>query len=306
MSQPVFFSVIIPTYNRAHLILHTLQTVFEQSFRDFEVIVIDNASQDGTAQLLAPFVDKGMVKLIVQGKNHERARSRNTGQQVARGQYVTFLDSDDFMYPDNLKDAYSYAVNHPDVHLFHNLYEMVDSDRKVVYQYPFKPLKNPLREIARGNFLSCIGVFIHHNIYKSVAWDETPILIGSEDYEYWLRSIAMVRTVGRIEKVNSAILHHPDRTMNQMNLEIAEKRITYLLAKIKNDPELFLCYRPYFPEMRSTLFIFLAGLAQKTDRAMTLHYLMKAFGSNWLVLKATSFYSIFFHLIAGSNRTSKR
>ncbi|CAN5523113.1 hypothetical protein BH10BAC4_BH10BAC4_05880 [soil metagenome] len=300
-NQEVFFSIIIPTYNRAGFILNTLQSVFEQSFRNFEVIVVDNASEDETVKFLEPFVQQGKLKLIVHDRNYERAKSRNTGQLQARGRYVTFLDSDDFMYPDNLRDAHDFTINNPGIRLFHNLYEMVNADRKVVYRYKFNPLDNPVREIARGNFLSCIGVFIHQDIYQSLAWDETPILVGSEDYEFSLRLIAKEKKVGRIHKVNSGILQHEDRTMNKLNFQAAEKRFDFLINKVENDPALSL-YKPYLAELKSGLFLFLAGLARKTDRKLALHYLTKAFTSNWLVLKSRGFYSIFFQLIAGFNR----
>ncbi|NOT74597.1 MAG: glycosyltransferase family 2 protein [Cyclobacteriaceae bacterium] len=304
--KEVFFSIIIPTYNRADFILNTLQTVFDQSFQDFEIIVVDNASQDNTAKLLEPYIRDGKLKLIVHDKNYERAKSRNTGQQNANGKYVTFLDSDDFMYPDNLKDAYQYAMSHPDVRLFHNLYELVDSKREVIYKYQFNSLDNPIRAIAKGNFLSCIGVFMDREIYRNISWDETPVLVGSEDYEYWLRVLASVKNVGRINKVNNGILHHAQRTMNQLDLRAAESRVEFLIRKVETDPSMNSVYKPFLGELKSGLFIFLAGLAGKTDKKLSFQYLRMAFASNWMVLKSRSFYSNFFQLLAGFNRTSKQ
>lgn len=175
-----FFSVIIPTYNRANFILKTLDTVFNQTFQDFEVIVVDDCSTDNTEALLKPLVIEGKIKYIRHEQNYERGKSRNTGMKHAQGLYATFLDSDDYLYPDNLKDAYQYAQAHPEKKIFHNLYELVNEKGEVVYRFEFKPIRNALKQITEGNFLSCAGVFIHRDIYTSIFWDENRILSGSE------------------------------------------------------------------------------------------------------------------------------
>ncbi|HWZ23211.1 MAG TPA: glycosyltransferase family 2 protein, partial [Cytophagaceae bacterium] len=88
-----FFSIVIPTYNREKCILNTLDTVFSQTFRDYEVIVVDNCSTDQTELVLSEFISSGKIKFIKHDKNYERAKSRNTGMKAARGNFLTFLDS---------------------------------------------------------------------------------------------------------------------------------------------------------------------------------------------------------------------
>src|SRR5438128_2605322 len=131
MSESPFFTIIIPTYNRAAFIEATLQSVFEQTYPHYEIIVIDNCSTDNTEELLQPFLQAGQIQFIKHEENYERARSRNTGMEAARGDFVTFLDSDDFMYPNNLADAAQYALSNPECKCFHNLYELVDAQRNV-------------------------------------------------------------------------------------------------------------------------------------------------------------------------------
>ena len=93
------FSIIIPTYNRADLIMETINSVFAQSYTNYEILVVDNCSTDNTALLLQPLIDENKIKFIKHDRNYERSRSRNTGMENATGDYLTFLDSDDFMYP---------------------------------------------------------------------------------------------------------------------------------------------------------------------------------------------------------------
>lgn len=92
----VFFSVIIPTFNRAPLIETTLISVFKQSFTDWEIIVIDDGSTDKTIDVLKQYSDK--IK-ILQQENQGPGAARNLGIERAQGEYIVFLDSDDIWFP---------------------------------------------------------------------------------------------------------------------------------------------------------------------------------------------------------------
>ncbi len=92
----VFFSVVMPVFNRANLISATLDSVFNQKFDDWEVIVIDDGSTDNTLNVLAKYHNR--IK-VLQQKNQGPGKARNLGIQKAQGQYVAFLDSDDIWFP---------------------------------------------------------------------------------------------------------------------------------------------------------------------------------------------------------------
>src|SRR2546422_10993365 len=94
MTEYPFFSVVIPTYNRAAFIKATLQSVLSQTYAHFEIIVVDNCSTDNTGEVLGPFIRAGQIQFIKHERNLERARSRNTGMKAARGDFLTLLDSD--------------------------------------------------------------------------------------------------------------------------------------------------------------------------------------------------------------------
>ncbi len=256
-----FFSVVIPTYNRASFILQTLDTVFKQSFQDYEIIVVDDYSTDNTREILQPLVSQNKIKFIQHDQNYERGKTRNTGMLHAQGKYLTFLDSDDFMYPDCLKDAYEYAIRYPDKKIFHNLYELVNEKKEVLYKYDFKPLKNPLKQLAEGNFLSCHGVFLHRDIYTTIFWDENRLLSGSEDHEYWLRVLAHYPDLGRINKVNTGVVEHAQRSVNTAQVAQGERRFEYFFQKIDIDAVFQKHYKPYLNKIKSTCYIFLALMA---------------------------------------------
>jgi glycosyltransferase involved in cell wall biosynthesis len=260
MGEYPFFSVVIPTYNRAAFIVATLTSVLRQTYPHYEVIVVDNCSTDDTKEVLQPFIRAGQIRFIEHEQNYERARSRNTGMNAAGGDFVTLLDSDDFMYPANLADAAEYVRTHPDIKCFHNLYELVDSNRNVLRRYPMPSLKNQLKAIAGGNFMTCIGDFIHREIYQRYQFDTKQELTGGEDWEFWLRVLADYR-VGRIEKFNSGILQHGGRSVNNQSLNSMKTGFEYLSAKLAADAHLSEVYRPYLKRIRANSLLYMAILA---------------------------------------------
>jgi glycosyltransferase involved in cell wall biosynthesis len=260
MSEYPFFSVVIPTYNRASFIGATLESVLSQTYPHYEIIVVDNCSTDNTDEVLQPFIQTGRIRFIKHEQNYERARGRNTGLSVANGDFVTLLDSDDFMYPANLADAAEYARMHPDIKCFHNLYEFVDANRRVLQRLPMPSLSNQLKAIAGGNFMTCIGDFIHREIYQNYQFDTTEAMIGGEDWDFWLRILADFK-VGRIEKINSGILQHGGRSVNNQDLESMKRGLDHLYEKLTTDLHLRAVYGPDLKRIRANSLLYLAILA---------------------------------------------
>ena len=104
-------SVIIPTYNRAALAPEAVASVLAQTWRDFEVLVVDDASTDGTAAALAAFGSR--IRLLRHAFRLGVAAARNLGICAARGQWLAFLDSDDLWRPEKLARQMAYLTAHP-------------------------------------------------------------------------------------------------------------------------------------------------------------------------------------------------
>jgi glycosyltransferase involved in cell wall biosynthesis len=105
----MLFSVIIPTYNRQELLRQTLESVLAQRFTDFEVMVVDDGSTDGTVDYLRSFGDR--VRVITQ-QNRGAGAARNAGAAAAKGVYLAFLDSDDLWFPWTLGVYQQVALQH--------------------------------------------------------------------------------------------------------------------------------------------------------------------------------------------------
>lgn len=300
------FSVVIPTYNRAGFIAKTLGSVLAQTYPHYEIIVVDNCSTDDTAEVIAPFVAGGRVRFIRHDRNYERARSRNTGMAAARGDYVTLLDSDDLMYPDNLADAAAYALERPEIKCFHNLNEMVDPEGRVVYRHKFPPLGDQAKAIASGNFMSCIGDFIHREIYQNYQFDTHPRLTGVEDWDFWLRVLADYR-VGRIERVNSGIVQHGGRSVESQDLTSLEAGYAVLHRKLAEDARLRAVYGPHLRRIEANSFIYLAILGNSGHlRRVSLGYLRRAASADPTVAVTPRYLRVLQLALTGASRNGAR
>jgi len=131
-NKGIFFSVIMPTYNREGFLVKTIQSVLAQQFDQFELLIVDDGSTDRTAEVIQSFQDPRIV--YIKKENGERATARNAGIEKAQGHYLTFLDSDDLLKENHLSMAWKrIQQNHPAV--FHLGYDVTDEKGNMVYPW---------------------------------------------------------------------------------------------------------------------------------------------------------------------------
>lgn len=104
------FSVIMPAYNRQDLIVHSVQSVLDQQFEDFELLVVDDGSTDQTLDVLSRISDSRIT--VLTQKNAGPGAARNKGIHAAKGQYIAFLDSDDLFLPWTLQTYHEALAEH--------------------------------------------------------------------------------------------------------------------------------------------------------------------------------------------------
>lgn len=126
-------SVIIPTYNRAARISRAINSVLSQTFNDYEIIIVDDGSTDDTAQVLKQF--NGKIKYIFQ-ENQGSAVARNRGIQEARGEYIAFLDSDDFWVPEKLTEQVRILESHPKVGIVYSRMPIINEKGEKIGMKP--------------------------------------------------------------------------------------------------------------------------------------------------------------------------
>jgi glycosyltransferase involved in cell wall biosynthesis len=184
MRTKTSISVVIPTYNRAELVLRALRSVFTQTCPAEQVIVVDDGSTDDTGPLVR--IQFGSVDYLPQ-QNRGVSAARNRGIEVATGEWIALLDSDDEWLPEKLERQMACLEQEPDYRLCHTDEIWVRRGRRV----------NPRRKHAKQGgwiFRDCLplcaispsSVLIHRSVFDEVGrFDET--LPACEDYDLWLR-----------------------------------------------------------------------------------------------------------------------
>ncbi len=175
------FSVIIPTYNAESTISRAILSVLDQSYPAYEIIVVDDASSDGTVKLLETKFP-GDIQLVQKIKNSGSSVSRNTGMNSATGDYIAFIDADDVWHKDKLMLMNTILQSQPNITLFYHPYTQEEITNKklpeniVVYKLPFIKLL-PSNPIAT----SCVVV------RNDPSFRFEPTMRYTEDYDFCLR-----------------------------------------------------------------------------------------------------------------------
>jgi glycosyltransferase involved in cell wall biosynthesis len=188
--------VIIPSYNTAKYISHTIDSVLGQTYKDYEIIVVDDGSTDNTKEVLKPYMDQ--IKYMYQ-KNRGRAGARNTGIKAARGKYIAFLDSDDLWTSEKLEKQVNILAKNKNIDFLFGDKQRFSDNGKVIIFSMFKkhgydedffggPLfvRDPYRKLLEANYIPTGTVILKRKCFdRSGLFDET---IYVEDFEFWLRS----------------------------------------------------------------------------------------------------------------------
>lgn len=124
-----FFSVVIPLYNKAPYVERTIKSVLEQTFRDFELTVIDNGSTDGSSEIVSAFNDS-RLRLCHLETNTGVSNARNLGVSMSSAPYVAFLDADDWWEPTFLEEMAGLIRRHPDAGIYGTKYYIVRNKQK--------------------------------------------------------------------------------------------------------------------------------------------------------------------------------
>lgn len=206
MGQP-FFSIIVPTYNRAYLIEKTILSVIRQGFIDWELIIIDDGSTDNTNELVRKFTDSRII--YNWQKNTERSIARNNGINMAKGKYVCFLDSDDQWRDNHLQVLYN-AIQKSNnaIALFFTGMTWNFTDRKQDVLFDTPEGKN-LVEYVITNQIAPSTCCIQSTILQSFKFN--PSLTINEDVELFAR-IAARYPIIRVPVITVDFIVHDQNT----------------------------------------------------------------------------------------------
>ena len=185
-----FFSVVIPTYNQASYLKKAIDSVLSQRYQNFEIIIIDNFSNDQTSKVVENFNNKKII--YKKFKNHGViGSSRNEGIKLSKGNWIAFLDSDDSWYKNKLEKISSSIKENSDVGVFCSSELIIDDIRKSIKIWQYGPFKKPFykRLLFKGNCISTSASIVKKSIIieKDIFFNEQKSYVTAEDYDFFLK-----------------------------------------------------------------------------------------------------------------------
>lgn len=244
-----FFSIIIPTYQRAHLIGTAVESVLAQTFTDWELIIIDDGSTDGTAETLGPAMTDPRLQYHWQ-PNAGRSAARNVGIDRASGSYVCFLDSDDMWLPHHLAVLHHNCMAHPGPAIHHTglLCQWPDGTRKELDHFSGADAPSPVERVFRCE-ISPITSAISAALLKAQRFDTG--LSVNEDLELFAR-LSVHCTIWPIREFTAVMRITGNNTTDYQHdyLDQMERVLTKLLRNPATAPHLS---KPFMAERRKTL-----------------------------------------------------
>jgi glycosyltransferase involved in cell wall biosynthesis len=189
-SPTPFFSVILTTYNRAHLIVNAVRSVLAQSCKDCELLIVDDGSHDDTFDHLRPLILADPRIRYHFANNRGVSYARNIGAHISAGSFITFLDSDDEYLPEHLALRKMYLDSHPEVELLHGGCEIIGSPYVADRNDPSRQI--PLSEcVIGGTFFLRRSLVEQLHGFKPIGY--------SDDADFFDRALAANATIHKVD-----------------------------------------------------------------------------------------------------------
>lgn len=219
-------SVIIPCYNGEKFIGEAIESVLNQTYQDFEIIIVDDGSTDNSKDTVEPYLADSRIKLIQHGKNKGIPAARNTGIKASRGEFIAFLDQDDLWLSEKLEKQIATFESRPkDLGWVFSDMLVVDNNdgptkerwgsRKVPTNISQLSPREVMKALFLYNFISIITVLVRRECIDTIGLLDESIRGGSDDYEFCLRLAVKYK----VEYLNMPLAVHRIHEANYSNVE---------------------------------------------------------------------------------------
>jgi teichuronic acid biosynthesis glycosyltransferase TuaG len=222
-------SIIVPVYNAARYIAETIEMVNAQTYKDWELILVDDASKDDSVAVIENIIKSQgkRIRLIRKNKNEGAAAARNSGIDAAAGQYIAFLDADDIWKPEKLEKQIRFMEEKEAAFSFHS-YEFGDENAKPTGKIVRAPEKLNFRQaLSRTVIFTTTVMFDIDRIGKEIIHMPQ---VPSEDTATWWRILKSGYIAYGLDE-NLAIYRRPKKSLSSNKL-LAVERIWFLYRNI--------------------------------------------------------------------------
>jgi len=276
-------SVIIPSYNLGRFLLAAVESVLRQTYRDFELIVIDDGSTDNTPELARTFPAE--VRYIRQ-ENRGLSAVRNRGIELARGRYIIFLDADDVLLEKALEISVDFMDRHPGACLCHGQsYTMDEAGMPLRLSRARGPRSTFLRDgkeeikylivVDPRNVITPSSALIRRACFDRAGLFNTGLRM-SEDVDMWIR-MAKISSIGHLAEPVVVARSHGQSITARSSVEVVKNAHTIVIESLFQDPEFGPLYHHLKNKAYFGLYCLLARVAGRTGHHfMAIVYSLKA------------------------------
>ena len=218
-------TVIIPAFNAFAFLERALQSVLAQSYTQWELVIVNDGSTDGTGELADQWAERDERISVVHQENSGLSQARNAGMRMAKGSYIQLLDADDKLLPHKLEEQVHWLEAHQDFAMVYGEGRYFEGGREVYVEYP-PPRRGILRELLIRNYILVNSGIFRRNVideigyFKEVSNSRYP-LYGCEDWDYWLR---MAMAGLKIKTTPDVVVHNHWHGQNMSSSEIDMRR----------------------------------------------------------------------------------
>jgi glycosyltransferase involved in cell wall biosynthesis len=256
-------SVIIPAYNQAQFVAQAIESVFGQTFIDYEIIVINDGSTDETAQILAGYAER--IRVVTQA-NAGLSAARNSGLRLAQGEFIGLLDADDMWYPGALLAMVDHFTKNPEIDVVCGAWDLIDETGRIISSandptnLRARVRADFLRTIAVGNIVIPSALLLRRRVFECCG-NFDPMLKGVEDWDLLIRLAAHGH---KLDLISVPVLHYRRHsgclTRDPQRTEQASRQV---LTKLFSDEQL----APRIGDLRDHAYIYawlsIAGYCQE-------------------------------------------
>ncbi len=182
-------SVIMPVYNSEKYLPEAIESILNQSLKDFEFIIVDDCSTDSSTQIIERYaMADSRIRVLRNDRNLNIAESRNRGIEIAAGKYIATMDSDDRAFPTRLEDQVGYLDTHPDVAISIGNLNVISEDGAYQYVRLYPLTDQTIRsKVYRYNPFPNPTIMCRREVYaKTGTYDNRYVPI--DDFDFWLRA----------------------------------------------------------------------------------------------------------------------
>jgi len=230
----IFFSVIIPTYNSKKTILQCIESCLEQTYKNFEIIIVDDCSTDDTNIIIEDYLQKNKIEYVNLKKlqfNHGASYARNIGIQNARGKYIALLDSDDFFHYKKLEILHNIIIVNENIDLLGHDYYIYNEKIPCHVLSNFTIKKVSCKKLILKNFAVTPSIVFRKGI--KVEFDES--MRYAEDHDFFIRvcfnNYNLYYLDAKLVALNRPLLSRGGQSANNFKMRLGEIRMYLNLYK---------------------------------------------------------------------------